>query len=152
EGGQFIRGDRRESELKANACWHLLLQREQAKAKGGDNLIAVVLDLFLDEVQRLHPARYQSEARTFQSFLDLYPELTVNELTERHIDAWFAAHPEWKSPTTRKTRLGSLCAAFNWASQMREGERLIPLDHPLRNLDLDRLQHKAYHRRRSSKA
>jgi integrase len=48
--------------------------------------------------------------------------------------------------------LGSLCAAFNWASQRREGQRLIPFDHPLRSLDFDRLQNKAYQRRRSSKA
>jgi integrase len=149
---QFIRGDNRDSEMKANACWHHLLQRQQAKANGGDNPIAVVLDLYLDEVERLHPNRLDTEKRTFQSFLDLFPDLTVNGLTERHIDNWFEAHPEWESPSTRKTRLASLCAAFNWASQMREGERIIPFDHPLRNLDLDRLQNKAYHRRRSSKA
>lgn len=152
EFGNFIHGDMRESALKAQASWHQMLQREQAKVKGGDNAVAVVLDLYLDEVQRLHPGRYESESRTFQSFLDMFPELTVNELTERHIDDWFAAHPEWKSPSTRKARLGSLCAAFNWASQMREGQRIVPLDHPLRNLDFDRLQNKAYQRRRSSKA
>src|SRR5262249_22227829 len=74
-----------------------------------------------------------------------------NELTERHFDDWFEAHPEWKSPSTRRTRLASLCAAFNWASKMREGQRVIPLDHPLRGLDLTRLRNKAYHRKRTSK-
>jgi integrase len=152
ESGNFIRGETRASEIKANASWHFLLQREQARAKGADNPVAIVLDLYLDEVKRLHPNRYKAEARTFQSFIDLFPELTANELTERHIDEWFAAHPEWESPSTRKTRLASLCAAFNWASQMREGQRIIPFDHPLRSLDLDRLQNKAYHRRRSSRA
>jgi hypothetical protein len=52
ELGEPIRGDGHESELKANTCWHPMLQREQAKAKGGENLIAVVLDLYLDEVKR----------------------------------------------------------------------------------------------------
>jgi hypothetical protein len=151
EVGNFIRGNTRESKLKAEACWHLMLQREQASAKGGDNPVAVVLDLYLDEAQRLHPDRYETLARTFQSFIDLFQNLTVNDLTERHIDDWFAANPTWKSPSTRMTRLASLIAAFNWASKMREGQRLVPIDHPLRALDLTRLQNKAYHRKRTSK-
>jgi integrase len=158
EYGAFIRGDGRGSELKANASWHMLLQREQAKVKGGDNLVAVVLDLYLDEVARLHPpltgekesAKLKKERRTFQSFLDLFPKLTVNDLTEEHIDKWFAAHPEWESSSTRKTYLSSLTAAFNWASRGRKGKRLIPTDHPLHEMDLDLLTNKAYHRRRGS--
>jgi hypothetical protein len=151
EFGNYIRGNTAESRDKADACWHLMLQREQAPAKGGNNLVAVVLDIYLDEVQRLRPRRYAAASRTFQTFIDLFPELTVNDLTERHIDDWFEAHPEWRSPNTRMTRLASLTTAFNWASRLREGERLVPLDHPLRNLDLDRLRHKPYHRRRSGR-
>lgn len=151
ELGGYIRGDSRESEQKAYSSWHLQIQREQAKAKGGDNLVAVVLDLYLDEVKRLYPSRYVSEARTFQNFIELFPDLVVNDLTERHIDKWFEANPQWKSPSTRKTRLASLTAAFNWASKLREGQRIIPLDHPLREVDLGRLKNKAYHRSRGSK-
>jgi hypothetical protein len=135
-----------------DTCWHLLLQREQAKVKGGDNPILVVLELYLDHLERVYPGRYGRATRAFQSFLDLFPDLQVSELTERHIDNWFAAHPEWESPSTRQTQLSFLCAAFNWASEVRGGERVIPYEHPLRGMDLSQMQNKAYHRRRGSSA
>jgi hypothetical protein len=94
DNGRPIKGNTRESEARANACWHLVIDRSRVDEKGLDNLLSVVLDLYLVDVNRLRPHRMPATTRAFQSFLDTHPGVTVGELNESHLDAWFEANPD----------------------------------------------------------
>lgn len=48
--------------------------------------------------------------------------LTVEEVRPYHLTDWIAAHPAWKSPSTRRNRATAVKACFEWAV----GEGRIP--------------------------
>jgi integrase len=136
--GMSIKGkDNREQAL---ACWHEIVAREKAIIRGLDNPLRLIFEEFLEHTQRHRETdTYVDYRRTLQNFKDKWPDLTVAELSQRHIEAWFDDHKDWSS-TTRWNYLTILLAALNWAA--KPTVKLIPFN-PLRGLERPRRRSRA---------
>jgi integrase len=131
--GMPVKGkDNRE---KAYDIWHQAVARDQSPTKGLDNPLRVVFEEFLDYTERHREFEtYDDYKRTLQSFKDKWPDLTVNELSVRHVEAWFDDHPDW-SETTRWCYVTVVLAALNWAA--KPTVKLIPFN-PIKGLERPR--------------
>jgi hypothetical protein len=120
--GQPVRGEGNREQ--AMACWHEMVARAKAPTKGLDNPLKLIFEEFLEHTHRHQLAKtYEDYRRALQTFKDKWPDLTVNNLSQRHVDSWFDAHTEWSS-TTRHVYLTTVLAALNRAA--KPAVRLIP--------------------------
>lgn len=125
----------RENKEKAFALWHETVERDRAPTKGLDNPLSLIFEEFLDYTHR-HREKdtYDEYRRTLQSFKDKWPNVTVNDLSVRHVEAWFDDHPTW-SDTTKHIYVTTVLAALNWAA--KPTVKLIPFN-PLRGMERPR--------------
>jgi integrase len=118
----------------AYTLWSQMLAKSDASTKGLDNPLVLIFDEFLDYTQRHREKEtYENYQRVLQSFKDLWPDLTVTELSMRHIEAWFDEHSAW-STTTQRDYQAIIQAALNWAASPKRG-KLLPFN-PLRGAEL----------------
>lgn len=94
---------------KALTIWHETVVRGQAPTRGLDNPLRLIFEKFLDYTQR-HRERdtYTDYRRTLQSFKDKWPDLAVNELSARHVEAWYGDPPPGPAPP------GGATSRFFW--------------------------------------
>jgi integrase len=74
-----------------------------------------------------------------QCFKDQWPDLTVKELSVRHVEAWYDAHPNWGS-TTKWNYVTVILASLNWAA--KPTVKLIPFN-PIRGYERPRKKSRA---------
>src|SRR5262249_31178728 len=90
----------KEKKDKAFAFWHEMVIGHKAETGGLDNKLLVIFEEFLEHTHRHREKNtYVDYRRTLQSFKDRWPDLTVNDLSEYHIEAWFDDHPAWSATT-----------------------------------------------------
>jgi hypothetical protein len=132
--GQPVKGQ--ENRDRAYALWAEMVARKNAATKGLDNPLVVIFEEFLDHTQRHREKEtYEDYRRVFKSFKKRWPDLTVADLSIRHIEAWFDGHPAWTS-TTKWNYQTILQAALNWAAKP-QGGKLIPYN-PIRGAERPR--------------
>jgi integrase len=120
---------------KAFAVWQETTAREKAGTLGLDNPLRLIFEEFLDYTERHREAEtYKDYRRTLQSFKDKWPDLTVKEISVRHVEGWFDDHPDW-SNTTKCDYVTIILTALNWAA--KPTVRLIPFN-PLKGLEKPR--------------
>jgi integrase len=131
--GQPVKGEG--NRKKAFTVWQETVAREKAATRGLDNPLRVIFEEFLDYTER-HREKdtYADYRRTLQSFKDKWPDLTVGELSVRHVEAWFDEHPGW-GDTTKNDYVTIVLTAFNWAA--KPTVRLIPFN-PLKGMEKPR--------------
>jgi hypothetical protein len=128
--------DGKEAESDAIQAWHAWMASAQAPEKGEDNEVRLVLDLYLQHVQK-HASKKTLDAYVgfFRSFRDQWPGLLVRHLWPLHVDQWWEqCHRTW-GPSTRLYSATALQAALNWAAGTQGG--LIPKN-PLKGMKMPR--------------
>jgi hypothetical protein len=85
----------------AYRIWGEVLARKKAPTRGLDSSLAIIIEDFPDYTHKHREYEtYDDYRRTVQTFADKWLDVTVAELTVRHVEAWFDDHPNW-SDTTR---------------------------------------------------
>src|SRR5215475_5811111 len=81
--GVPVKGE--DSKERALACWHGMTVRDRAATRGLDNPLRLIFDEFLEHTYRHREKQtYIDYRRTLQSFKDRWPDLTVNDVSQRH--------------------------------------------------------------------
>jgi integrase len=122
--GDSIRGE--DNRAAAELVWHETMAATDAPRKGGDNELRVVLDMYLQDLEkRAAPKTLADYTGFFRSFLKRWPGLLVRELKPYHVRTWWDEHPTW-GPSYRNMMGTALQAALNWAAEPGKGGEIIP--------------------------
>jgi integrase len=96
--------------------WHEVMAVGAARDKGAENTIVVLADLYLDFIEREHPASYAAHRRYLKSFITRWPHLTVASLTAKHVTAWLDSNPTW-GQSSQNSAIRKIVACLNWAAR-----------------------------------
>jgi integrase len=133
--GQPVRGKNNRAE--ADKAWHEMAVMAAVPDNGADNEVRVILDLYLQDMERrkITTKTRENYESYFKSFLERYPKLLVRDLRPAHIHEWWRlSQPKWKS-STQNLSGAAFKAAFRWASAPGKGGAIIPTN-PLDGMPL----------------
>lgn len=132
--GEIVQG--KDNGDRALAEWHEMHSLAHSGRAGAENLVKVVLELYLQDAHRRVSAKtFANYKAYFQSFSDQWPGLTVRDLKPYHVHQWWEkAHPRW-GPSLRNLSGSALKAAFRWAALPGKGGAIIP-GSPLEGMEL----------------
>jgi len=131
--GTFIDGKANETE--AMQVWHEVAVAAAAPDRGDDNEVRVVLDLYLQHLERTAKQKTLQEfLKFFKSFCGRWAGLLVGQLRPFHLEKWWEeCHPTW-SGGTRGLSATAFQAAMNWAAGAR-GNNIIS-SNPLKGMKM----------------
>lgn len=89
--------------------------------------------------RRLAPRTIHNRMQALHHALPIWGNLMVHRIEPRHIDAYFAAHPDWK-PATANLYLSSLRLFFEWARSHKHMERFSDPTETWRNARVERYE------------
>src|SRR4051812_7746282 len=135
--GNLIKGKDRRAE--AYDAWHKVLAVTNAPANQDDNPLRVVLDLYLQYVERTATDKTLGAYKGFfADFLKKWPNLAVKELKPRHLREWWdECHPTW-GDSYRNYVGTAFKSALSWAAGA-EGDNIITRN-PLDGMALPRMR------------
>lgn len=89
-------------------------------------LVVEVVKLYLQHtsIEGVHCEAARTErVRTLSDFAAAHPDLEVGEARPFHLTDWIAAHPGWRSVSTRRARANMVRACFQWATDQERINR-----------------------------
>lgn len=102
---------------QAHQAFHSLMSRPAAKPAARADLVAAVIDRFLDWVEKNRaPDTYVWYQSRLQLFVTRYPDLTVDELRPIHVQEWIDSFNG--SAGTKRNYARTIQRAMRWAAQM----------------------------------
>lgn len=117
DGKKYRLAEGAAAEQEAYAAFERLLDRRKAAERGDDNPVGVVLNAFLDHVQRHYASHtYQDYRRVLALFGALFGRTKIADLKPFHVERWVASEPNWRSESTIWHVKTILLAALNWAA------------------------------------
>lgn len=113
--GTLIKGQ--ENEAEAVEAWHKMMAVAQAPQNGDDNPLYIVLDLYMQDLERRHGSAktLKEYKKYYQEFCDANPGLTVGQFKPIHLLRFFDAHSGW-SDGMRNYIGTAFQSALNWAA------------------------------------
>lgn len=114
DGEQIPLGKDREA---AMAAYHKLMQQPREKRKVSSDSVAALVDKFLSFVEtNLAPDTYEWYRSRLQCWCEKYPDLTVDELKNHHVQTWIDGIKG--KPGTKRNYARAIQRCMSWCDEM----------------------------------